>query len=244
MAPVPLQRVYIVDAIRGAALVAMSGYHFVWDLGFYELISIDIGDSPSWAVFARLIAGSFLVIVGVSLVLAHGHRFRLKLFLKRFAIVATAAALVTLVTWWFMPEDFIYFGILHCIALSSVLALPFLRLPLILVLAAVAFCFAAPSLFADPTFDAPSLRWIGLMTYFPETNDYVPLLPWMGAVLGGIAAARTIPFASGHRWTDWKATSPGTRILVWSGQHTLAVYLLHQPVFLGVLYLVALAVGR
>jgi uncharacterized membrane protein len=191
-------------------------------------------------VFARVVAGSFLFLVGVSLVLATRDGFKPKPFLRRLAIVAGAAVLVTLATWWLTPDSFIYFGILHCIAVSSVLALPFLRLPVWSVLAAAFVCFVAPFLFAGPSFDAPWLRWLGLMSYFPDSNDYVPLLPWFGAVLLGIAAARlALPSAVAATWAQWKPANPGARLLAWSGRHSLALYLLHQPLLLTALYFIA-----
>ena len=151
---------------------------------------------------------------------------------------------VTLATWILLPEDFIYFGILHCISVSSVLVLPFLRLPLWLVLVAALACLAAPWLFSHPVFDAPAWRWLGLWTYCPRTNDDVPLLPWFGMVLAGIAAARAalarMPDAA---WTRWHPRGWTSETLVWGGRHSLAVYLVHQPVLLGALYLVALVVG-
>ncbi len=124
------------------------------------------------------------------------------------------------------------------------LALPFLRLPIWIVLTAAAFWFVAPSLFAAASFDAPWLRWLGLMTYFPRTVDYVPLLPGFGAVLAGIAAARSAlaKFGDGA-WSQWKPARSGVRLLVWAGRHSLGIYLLHQPLFLSVLYLVVLVVG-
>jgi uncharacterized membrane protein len=210
----------------------------------YDLTSAEIGEAESfgWALFARLIAGSFLFLVGVSLVLAMRGGFRPRPFLRRLALVGGAAMLLTLVTWWLVSEDFIYFGILHCIAVASVLALPFLRLPVWTVLAAAVVCFAAPALFAAPVFDAPWLRWLGLMTYFPDTSDYEPGLPWFGAVLLGIAAARlALPVLETTAWANWKPSSAGARLLTCAGQHSFGIYLLRQPVFLIALYLIVMA---
>src|SRR3546814_8370459 len=64
-------RLPIVDAARGAAILAMFVYHFAWDLGFHDLIAFDIAASPLWQAFARAIAGTFLEQVGVIRVLAH-----------------------------------------------------------------------------------------------------------------------------------------------------------------------------
>lgn len=238
-------RIAAVDAARGIALIAMAVYHFSWDLSFLQLAAIPVMSDPGWRWFARIIAGSFLFLVGVSLVLAHGTRIRRRAFLKRLAIVSAAAAGVTAATFFAFPASFIYFGILHCIALSSVLALPFLRAPLALLAGTAALCFAAPLLFTAPALDAPWLDWLGLGSRSPPpTNDYVPVFPWFGFVLLGVAAGRLIHrrtlgrLPASRRWTG-----PLARALIWSGRRSLLIYLLHQPLLLGSLLLLVRVTG-
>ena len=104
--------------------------------------------------------------------------------------VGGAALAVTVATYFAFPESYIFFGILHCIAVSSVLALPFLRLHPALTLAAAVFCLVAPRIFTNPALDAPWLDWLGLGASDPVTNDYVPIFPWFGLALIGVAAGR------------------------------------------------------
>ncbi len=224
------------DFARGAAVLAMIVYHFAWDLQYFALTTIDVVGEPGWRWFARAIAGSFLGLVGFSLVLAHGERFRRDAFLRRLAVIAGAAALVTAGTYVAMPEGTIWFGILHCIALSSVVALPFLRAPWPLLVVVGAAALAAPSFLAADVFNHPAAYWLGLGTVEPRTNDYVPLLPWFGCVLLGMAAARLIlsRAGSGEGARDWpRAAAP----VAFLGRHSLPIYLLHQPVLVGLLYL-------
>src|SRR6478736_3096248 len=103
-------RFALVDLARGVALLAMFVYHFAYDLSFFGLIETDIVAEPGWRLFARCIAGSFLTIVGFSLVLATQKGLNRRAYLKRLAMVAGAAALVTLGTWFAMPGNFIFFG--------------------------------------------------------------------------------------------------------------------------------------
>ncbi len=231
------QRWDAIDVARGLAITAMVVYHFSWDLSFLKLIETNILQVPAWRWFARGIAGSFLFLAGIGLVLAHAQGFRRLAFLKRLMKVGGAALAVTLVTFFAFPESYIFFGILHCIAVSSVLALPFVRMHPALSLATAIFFLIGPALFTSPTFDAPYLDWLGLGATDPMTNDYVPLFPWFGMVLLGVFTGRLLlARASTMRLAHWQAHDPLSRLLVWSGRKSLPIYLAHQVVLLGILY--------
>jgi uncharacterized membrane protein len=240
-------RFALIDAARGVAIVAMVVYHATWDLGpdLYGLISLNAAINPAWVVFARLIAGSFLFIVGVSLVLAHRRGVRVRPFLRRLAIIAGAALLITVATRIVIPEAYVRFGILHGIAAASVIGLAFVRAPIWLTVLAAAAAFAAPPLLANPAFNGAALLWLGLGTSVPAMIDYVPVLPWVGPTLLGIAATRVV-LSRGldQRLAGW---APSTRIgrgLITAGRWSLAIYLIHQPLLIGLFYLLALAFGR
>src|SRR6478735_2591883 len=184
------QRWDAIDVARGIAIAAMIVYHFSWDLSFLQLIATNILQIPAWRWFARGIAGSFLLLAGFGLALAHARGFRRAPFLRRLMKVGGAALAVTFATYFAFPESYIFFGILHCIAVSSVLALPFLRLHPGLTLTAAAFFLIGPWLFTSPALDAPWLDWLGLGATDPVTNDYVPIFPWFGLVLIGVAGGK------------------------------------------------------
>lgn len=232
-------RIEALDLARGLALIAMASYHFTWDLEFFGYADPGMTAVGGWKLYARCIASTFLILAGISLVLAHGNGIRWKGFLRRFAIVAGAALAITAATWWFVPEGFIFFGILHQIALASVLGLAFLRLPPLLTLAVAALVIAAPHYLRSEVFDHPALWWLGLAPFNPRSNDYVPLFPWFGASLAGIALGRfaiNSGLAARLGEIDFGAWS---RPLRFAGRHSLAFYLIHQPVLVGLLWLFA-----
>ena len=231
-------RLDIVDLARGLALLAMFVFHFAYDLSFLRLIAVDVPGELGWRLFARLIAGSFLTLVGISLVLATRHGLNRKSYLKRLAMVAGAAALVTLGTYFAMPESFIFFGILHQVALASVLALPFLRLPVIAVAGAAVVVFALPFLVAHPLLDEPLLAWLGFSQRPIATADFVPVFPWFGWVLTGVVLARlALPRLAQSRLAGWQPRALPARVVAWGGRNSLLVYLVHQPLFIGALML-------
>jgi len=232
-------RIGMIDVARGVALLAMAVYHFTWDLEFFGYIEPGTTAVGGWKLFARTIASSFLFLVGVSLVLAHGRGTRWRPFLSRLAMVAAAAAAISLVTWFAVPGGFIFFGILHQIALASLIGLAFLRLPWLLTMLAAVLVIAAPHYLRASFFDSPWLWWVGLSSVDPPSNDYVPVFPWTGAVLAGIAVARLTEglglLAALGLVTPGRTAAP----LVFIGRHSLAFYLVHQPVLIGAIWLFA-----
>ena len=241
MPEVPALRLPAIDMARGIALAAMVVYHLVWDLSFLGLIDPTVRDSPLWTGFARVIAASFLTLAGIGLVLGHGRGIDRRKFVRRLAIVTGAALLVTLATFFIFPDAFVFFGILHAIALGSVLALPFLFLPVWLTLAAAGLVWLLPFLVRSPAFSAPSLIWLGLGDRMPNSTDFVPVFPWFGFVLLGVAATRLV---DASRLALPEPNSKPGRLLVQAGRNSLLVYLVHQPLLYGTLWLIATMVVK
>ena len=239
--PRPAGRIHVLDLARGLALFAMASYHFAWDLEFFGYLESGISTQGLLKAYARAIAGSFLFLAGVGLVLAHGRGIRPGAFLKRIAIVAGAAGLISLATYFAMPDTFIYFGILHAIAASSVIGLAFLRLPPLLTVLAGVMCLALPQVYQSEAFNPAWLSWTGLFTVMPRSNDFVPLMPWLGPFLIGMGFTR---YAVSRGLTGRLATLPPSnnaiaRATRFCGRHSLAFYLLHQPILLSLVWAVS-----
>ena len=115
-------RIDAVDCARGLALVGMAVYHLSWDLADFRLASPMLPFTPQMRLLSHVVASVFLVLVGLSLALAHRNGLNVRAFWRRLAIVAGAAALVTAGSFVFAPSEPITFGILHCIAVASLLA--------------------------------------------------------------------------------------------------------------------------
>ncbi|ASY56127.1 membrane protein [Sinorhizobium sp. CCBAU 05631] len=233
-------RIDLLDALRGLALVAMAIYHFTWDLEFFGYVAAGTAGTGGWRLFARLIASSFLFLAGYSLVLGHSPKFRARPFLKRFAKIAGAAALISIATFFAIPQSFIFFGILHAIAAASLVGILFLRLPAPASFLAAAAAFAAPLYLRSAFFDAPALWWVGLSETIPRSNDYVPLLPWLAPFLIGLGTAKLFHAMLIARWRTAKSDEGNGKLwikpLAIAGRHSLAIYLIHQPLLIGLVY--------
>ena len=232
-------RIVALDLARALALVAMAVFHFVFDLELFGFVAPGTTMLPGWRWLAYLTAGSFLFLVGVSLWLAHGRGIRWRGYWRRLAMIAAAAAAITGVTAIAIPDAFIFFGILHCIALASLIGLAALRLPSAVLVALGAAVIWLPQAIRFEALNPPWFWWTGLQDVGVRSVDYVPLFPWFGPVLIGIAVARLMAQAGAwDRLARWRA--PGAlRVLAWPGRHSLAVYLAHQPVLVVLVWIFA-----
>jgi len=235
----PGARIPAVDVARSTALLGMAIFHLAFDLEMFGLIAPGTVGSGLWPAFARAVAGSFLFLAGVSLWLAHGRGIRWRAFWRRFAVLVLAAACVSAATYAVMPASYVHFGILHSIAAASVIGLAVLRLPVFALLALAAAVVVAPDLLRSDAFNHPALWWTGLATAPRPSVDFEPVLPWAAPFLAGIAVARAAE-ANGV-WTRLTGMPLGPAWLGWPGRHSLAVYLVHQPVLIALVWAASVA---
>ena len=225
------------DALRGAAIVWMAVYHFFFDADHLGLIQEDFKHDQFWLVQRTSIVSLFLFCAGMGQAIALHRGQSWRRFAHRWAQIVFCAMLVTFGSWLMFPRTFIYFGILHGIAVMLVLAR--LAAPLGAWLWPLgALAIALPQLLQHPFFDTRWTNWVGLVTRKPITEDFVPLLPWLGVMVWGLAAGQ---------WTlrqrpQWLAGSILTSAapLAFLGRWSLSFYMLHQPVLIGALMLVML----
>ena len=225
-------RITGLDALRGLAIVAMVVYHFCFDLRHFGITRSDFEHDLRWLTARTMILSSFLLIAGISAVLAQRGPLPASGWPRHVAIIAGAALLVSIASCAVFPQSFIWFGVLHAIAVSLVVSRPLVSRPLAAAVLGV-LVIAAGLTLADAAFDNRYLGWLGFMTVKPVTEDYVPLFPWMGVLLLGIAAGQALVRA------EFAPLAPLGRLpaaLQWLGRHSLVVYLVHQPLLMGLLW--------
>jgi uncharacterized membrane protein len=222
------------DALRGLAMAWMALFHFAFDLNHFGWLvpRHNFFTDTLWTVQRACIVSLFLFCAGMSMALALHAGQPWPKFWKRWAQIAACALLVSIGSAWMFPKSWISFGVLHGMAVMLVLAR--LAAPLKLGLWPLgALCIVAPLFVKHPLFDTPVAQWIGLVTRKPVTEDYVPVLPWLGVVLFGLAAGQWLLKVAPRRLGG--AAPPGLKPLVLLGRWPLSFYMLHQPVLIGLL---------
>ena len=223
----------------------MTAYHFAFDLNHFGHIRQNFYADPLWTGQRTAIVSLFLLCAGAGQALAVQAGQRWPRFARRWAQVAGCALLVSLGSWWMFPKSWISFGVLHGMALMLLLtrallvrgalrgAWPWLGGLLLIAAAPLAGAWlreAAPPALAQ-ALDGRWLNWLGIVTRKPVTEDYVPLLPWLGVLWLGVGAAQWAPLSA---WLA-RPASAAARRLAPLGRWSLSYYMLHQPLLIGLL---------
>lgn len=215
-------RIFWIDGLRTFAILGMILYHILFDYEFFYGKDINLFGN-FWQGFRIIIAGIFIFLSGYSLNLSK-NPFRQGMILLLLSFVVSA------VTFWYLPERGIYFGILHLLGVGYLTGAVWFRyLPVWI----VGFCGIISFIlsFCTDQFPLYLLPFGGGNHYF-HMMDYFPICPWLTPFLVGLIAGQ-------KKWLPgcFYATSSHWNVLFWPGRHSLIIYLIHQPILLGMFYL-------
>ena len=221
----------MIDCLRGLAILAMMAYHFGFDLNMQGYIVQDLNNSITWQIARSLILGTFLLLAGFSMALAKHQAVKHRLM--RLLRIAGCALLVSVVSYVMFPESWIFFGVLHFMVVASLICwclMPYKKLLFPLAI----FLLGIGLFYQSSIFDQPLLQWVGMMTHKPVTEDYVPMAPWLGMMMIGITVGQWA-LSRAHLWPLASTPTNALKPVQWLGRHSLAAYMLHQPILLGAL---------
>jgi uncharacterized membrane protein len=215
------------DFIRGIAIILMLIFHISFDLNNFHFIDIDIynREGRDWFYFRMLILTIFMSSVGISLALVNEDGINFQKSVKRFITLGIASLVITIASFITFSNSWIYFGVLHFVALASVISLAFIRFEWIALVLGLLIII----LF---NLDSISMRWLfdilAPILHLPKyTEDLVPLTPWLGVVLIGLFIGKKRLFL--FPIDDNKFTLS----IGFLGKYSLVIYLVHQPIFFG-----------
>lgn len=217
------------DILRAIAVIWMVIFHVAYDMRMFGLNQIDFSEG-FWFGFPRLIAGTFLFCVGIALNYTHSDEVKMSAILKRLKKVGIAALIVSLGTYIAFPRQWVYFGTLHCILAGSLFGAFFVhrrKAAVVLMICLMVFQYGL----------GYDIKWVSSVLQKPSM-DFIPIYPWFWVVLLGILAG---PYLSRIRFLMELRTP---KFFDFLGRHSLAIYLLHQPLIFGALYLRQFLVNR
>jgi uncharacterized membrane protein len=240
------ERFWEIDFARGIAIILMITLHLFIDLLFLKMFDFKL-NWHYWFFWQRITASLFLLLVGISLTLSRfnaekfgfGKDRRLfKKYLKRGLTTFCMGLMITLITKIYLGEGFIIFGVLHFIGMAIIFGYPFLTLRFWNLILGVTVILIGNHL-SNFEFSFPWLLWAGLMPTKFNSVDYFPIFPWFGVVLLGLSLGNILYSKDGRKFklSDFSNFSL-VKSLGYLGKRSLAIYLIHQPVFILLLTIV------
>lgn len=240
------RRVHMIDTVRGVIIIGVVAYHFLFDLW-------DIWDMDLWWMNSALVnavrdfgAGVLIFLSGISSLLSHSN-------IKRGFKTLACAALLSLVTYFVMPDNFIFWGILHFMGLMMLLygivgkyinKLPrlagfgiFIALFVFMYPLMTGGYVGIPRLLEIYVPDAMKTSVITYIIGFGGgeliSADYFPILPWSALFLAGTYIGNYVREGRIPQFMYKDICKPITFL----GRNTLVIYLLHQPVIFALVWL-------
>jgi len=240
------QRFWEIDFLRGLAIIMMIIFHFFYDLNYFGTQKINF-ISGFWWYFGRVIATTFILLVGISLTLSYSrvkkHKTGWKLFKKYFLRAMEIfcwGLMITFVTSMFLKRGSIIFGVLHFIGVSIILAYPFLKHRFWNLLLGIIFILIGLYI-ENIVFNSNWLIWVGLKPHYFYTVDYFPIFPWFGVILLGLFLGNLL-YPNGKRRLKIHNHSNFLfiKLFCFFGRNSLIIYLIHQPILIIFLFLFVL----
>jgi uncharacterized membrane protein len=225
-------RNYEIDVFRGMAIVLMVTFHFSYDLTVFGWADFSTAKDIEWRIFRTFIVSSFLLAVGMSSYLAYHKSFNKKKFTKTVGKLISVSLFISTGSFFMHPGSWVYFGIIHFITLALPISVLFVRAPYIALVIGTG-CIVG--------------YWVGILNFYPfwewsvlhlgiptQTVDLVSFFPWIGVVLIGVFVMYKELFNINIK------SSTISNKLAFLGQHSLIIYLVHQPILYGLFGLVEL----
>ena len=230
-----------IDFLRGVAILMMIVFHFLFDLALFKIANFPIFSNPFWLVYRETGVFIFMSVSGFCLYREHHEKILWNRVWKRFLKLMLAGACITIATYYYSPDKTIWLGILQFFALAGLLGLFFLRfdrLNLILGVLIIAFGFIG-KVNEAPNYMGPLFTWVGFGTMHLNTFEIFPIVPFFGYYLIGIYLGKKLSEAKDqdHYLIHINPHNEWIRFIAFFGHYSLLIYLIHQPILLGILYL-------
>lgn len=216
-----------IDVLRAVAIVLMVLFHFVYDLKEFAGVNIDYR-SPLWFFIGKASALLFIFISGLSSGFSKSP-------VRRGLKVLFYGMVITVVTYLFMKDEYVRFGILHFLGVSMILSPLLVRLSSLTLWGLAGSSTVLGFWFKEQVLNTSLMLPFGLMYDGFASMDYYPLFPYLAVTILGVLAYRYFYAERTEPLFPFQQDSAGIQ---WLSRNSLGIYLIHQPILLVMIFLI------
>ncbi|MBP3893308.1 MAG: DUF1624 domain-containing protein [Atopobiaceae bacterium] len=235
------------DVARGFSVISMVLFHLCYDLRFIYAKDLAFFRPPFQDIWRASISWTFLFIAGCMCSFSRNGLKRA----SRYLLAALAVYVVTSIAAVDVP---ISFGIIFCMGSCTLIEYVLQRLglsPQTRLAACVLFLVflmlrgvpsgyvglsSAPLRLPQWLYSTPYLSFLGFPGPGFASGDYYPIIPFLFMYLTGVSMGRYWKSSGYPEWFYSLRCAP----FEWVGQHALPVYIIHQPLIIGMLTVLSL----
>ncbi len=234
------KRFIVLDELRGFFIMLMVLYHLFFDLVYIFRVNIPVYTDIIMPL-QPIIPLGFAIIAGIGCYISNRN-------IRRGLLVFGCGVVVSLATILFMPSQLVVFGVLSMLGIGTILCgllkKLFIRINPLVGAGVSALLFAAlyyliyemptPTFISSSTvYNSGALLVLGFPAPGFFSSDYFPIIPWVFAMFFGLFIGRLL-LNSPPNFIYKSYIKP----LEFIGRYSLVIYMLHQPIIYGVLYLI------
>ena len=237
-------RIDYLDYIRGIAFILMLIFHIFIFLKLFT--NLNINTNNTFLILIGLIARYlFVILFGLSLYLSYKYKNNYeeynKKYLKKIILLLISSIFITIFTYYILPEQFVYFGILHFMCLSMILLFYFINNYNVLLILLIILIFFSIYNNNYDIYDKTDNIFDGILGlgFYKRSIDHFKLLKWLPIVIAGILLGHL-----SEKYNLLKNTNTNTNtnikqilsILKYIGSNTLILYNIHFPILYIIIY--------
>lgn len=233
------KRIWELDVFRGVCIIGMVLVHLTFDLVYlYGIVDLD---NPilafTFEFLSRWGGVLFLLLSGICVTLG-SHPIRRGLIVLGSGLLVTAVTVGMYLLQLQGAGIIIYFGVLHCLGICMLLWPLFKKLPF-WALGMIGAVMIASGLYLQSAVrvDFPWLIPFGVLSHNFSSSDYFPLLPNLGYFLVGAMIGKTLYRKKESLFPKVNGNSILLKPFILCGKYSLFIYLLHQPLITGAIFL-------
>lgn len=221
-----MNRIWEIDFLRGLAIILMIIYHLSFDLSEMYDYSINYERGIIY-IIGKLSSTLFIILAGISSTLSRNNT-------KRSFRVLLFALLITVVTYFYDPEEFIGFGILHLLGFSMLISPFFINQKKVSLIILSIGIITLGMYFKNISAPNNYFFFLGLISPSYQALDYFPIFPYLGIFLLGTYLGKSF---YAQKLSLFK-NDYSLKIINYLGKHSFTIYLIHQPIILLLLFII------